>query len=329
MNLAFSDHLRSFEAQTRFLDLSLGSVMPKKDYKKLIKDECPTLYQREKRVWNANKEAIEAIDKWKKEADPPKVSAATPYDFPALSGSDKEAVESKASFHKTVAKVMMIAGTILLFAGIIGPLALLPLLLSLGETAAAWAVMTLTGVGTLGTGLAVASLFFGNTESIRIQRAKTDPNFRIFVERIVQHKRGANLNIAEEDLKDKALHNAFIAWREGSKAAKGMGEAFTQEKRKGVSVDLPKAVSLMNRQPELLAKATLEEIKKKNQALVISDDKANQAIARFKIESTPRVLAFASELFKEDGFKSEDEIQAFLIQEKKSFAQILETVLKT
>lgn len=330
---AFSQHILSLDAKSHFLDVALGSVMEEKEYNTLLKKECPKLRSRDAEVHKLYKTAAENLEGWKKgesgfidkvfnmitfKTPAAKVSAPNPYDFPPVNDAEKETLEKKASFHQTVAKVMLIVGAIFLFTGILGPFALLPALLSMGVGAASTTVMVATGVGTLGTAGILASIFLKNTESIRIHRAKTDPDFKVFVDKVIQHKKRINLNVTEDDLKDKAVHTAYLDWKDN------MLPLFTPEKREKVTLQLERARALFAQQPALVADGLLKIHAEKNPTVTISEEVKQRAKERFIAQFTPQLNTFTEALFTEDGYKTDAEIDAFFKLEQTTFNQILE-----
>lgn len=333
----FSRSVLSFDAQTRFLNQGLGKVMGKKAYKNLLKKECPEINSRNKKVSGAYAAATGTLKDWKKGETglidkvinfftwttvQPKVSAAKPYDFPPVGDAERETLETKASFHRTVAKVMIIAGAILLFTGILGPFALMPLLLSLGKGAAATTVMVHTGVGTLGVAGLLSSIFFNTSESVRRGRAKTDPDFSFFVDRVIQHKQRVSHNVMEEDLNDKAVHNTYLDWKEK------MDSFFTEEKREKVTLELGQAEALFQKQPELFADALVKMRAEKKPDVAISEEVKQRAKEAFVVQFTPKLNVFVQALYRESGYKSDAEMDAFLNQEMTEFNQILDRELQ-
>ncbi|CRX38381.1 hypothetical protein [Estrella lausannensis] len=332
----FSQHVLSFDAKSHFLDVALGSVMEEKDYTALLEKECPKLRSRDAEVQRLYKSAFEGLEGWKTgegglidkifnkitfKTPKEKISAANPYAFPPVDEVEKETLAKKASFHQTVAKVMLIVGAIFLFTGILGPFALLPALLSMGVGAASTTVMVATGIGTLGTAGILASIFLKNTESIRIHRMKTDPDFKVFVDKVIQHKKRVNLNATEEDLKDKAVHTAYLDWKDN------MQPLFTDPKREKVTLELERVRALFARQPELVAEGLLKLHAKKHPKVTIPEEVKQQAKEKFIARFTPLLNTFTQALFTENGYKSDQEIDAFFTREQAMFNEILKAEL--
>lgn len=144
-------------------------------------------------------------------------SAATPYVFKDLTALEKKEVESKANFHRTVAKVFLITAGIFMILGILGPFGLFPFLLALPEATAATIIMSFTALGALGTVCIFPQMFLSNSETIREEVALTDPDFKFFVERLVQNDKKLKLNVVKENLIHKNLHQTFMTWRDSVK----------------------------------------------------------------------------------------------------------------
>lgn len=144
-------------------------------------------------------------------------SAAAPYVFKDLTALEKKEVESKANFHRTVGKVFLIAAGVFMILGILGPFGLFPFLLTLPEATAATIIMSFTALGALGTVCVFPQMFLSNSQTVREEVALTDPDFKFFVERLVQNDKKLNLNMDKESLSDKHLHQAFMAWRDSVK----------------------------------------------------------------------------------------------------------------
>lgn len=298
------------------------------EYKTCLKQNAPKYRKFEKRVDQAYKAAHDNLKSWKEQTPgfyvnkalnqvagkPPKA----PYQFEELNDADKKALEDKSSFHKTIAKVLTFAGLIFMFASVLAPFVLLPVFISVGVSATATTMMTLVGLGAAGVGLSIGGIFPGNTEAIRMHLAKTDPLFQHFVNKVVQNKKGLDLNLTEERLADKELHKEFHAWREKIK------ELF-EEKIEKVWQELPHLADLTKNQTEAFAKNYIENLKKEKPDFAISNEKFQESLALLKEQMASKNEEISKKLF-EDAANLPIMIPIFKLEEKTCYERILRSL---
>lgn len=331
-----SSHIRAFEDKVRALDKLCGAPLGKDNYDKWLEEKSPKIHRLTKNIRRIDEAGVAGLQGWKDgtpgwlgwiynwfSGNEPvaKVSAEQPYKFEKLEDSVKEEIESKSAFHKTAAKVISYTGIIFMFAAILGPFALLPLFLSLGSATTGTIIWCLTGLGVVGTALAIGSIYLSNTESIRLHRAKTDPDFQFFIDRIVQ--KGVGINITEDDLTDDKIHAAFLAWKDGFYQRK---ELFSKEKRETMAKQFPKVVDLFKEQPEMLARDFLKEYKKTHEDFDISSEKYDQSVRLFKEKMKEDLEKLTKEIYEEGLVKSPQEIDDFVKKEKEEYEKILQNV---
>lgn len=214
-----------------------------------VKESYPTHSNVNIRIDQAKRKALDSLEEWqktprgtfgglKKKLNPvgnffrrmfrrptttvaPKAAAATPHKFEKISDGEKQDLEKKANLHKTLAKVLLIVGAILLGIGIFGPVVALPFLFIIPEVIVITIIATGTMTGLIGTASMVAYPFLKNSKAIKEHRAKTDLDFQKFVERFVQAakdpdgkgKGGIGFNVKLEDLNDTKLHQIYLDWK--------------------------------------------------------------------------------------------------------------------
>jgi len=187
---------------------------------KNVKTRYPDVYQCYLDVAKTYKDANSTLQPWIEKLPKDKQDYRYKYRFKIISDTERQALQKKSSLHRTIAKVLLVVGVVLMLGSLIVPYAMLPVLLSLSLTATKLVTFGSVGAGALGTALALSTIWVSNTEAIRMHRAKTDPDFQFFVDRVVQRR----IYIAEANILDKELHKAFLAWKQS------VDELFSKEK---------------------------------------------------------------------------------------------------
>lgn len=149
----------------------------------------------------------------------PKDQAANSYQFQVVGDEEKEGLKKRAGLYKTLAKVALVVGVVLLCVGIFGPLGIIPLLFALPEAAALSVIIGSTAIGVVGAVSLIANPILKNSRAIREERVKTDEDFKEFINTFVQgsglpKKHGIDFKLKEEDLMDSKLHKIFLTWKE-------------------------------------------------------------------------------------------------------------------
>lgn len=173
--------------------------------------------------------------KTKKEFAP--VQGDKPYLFSDATGPEKEKLESKSKMFKTLAKVILIIGALLVGVGVLGPLALIPLFFVIPETFALGMIIGGTIAGVAGVASMVVNPILKNNYAVREHRAKTDKDFQQFINQFLQgpdkpDEIGINFKIKEEDITDQRLHKIYLDWKNS------MDEALSDKEKEKLAKEI-------------------------------------------------------------------------------------------
>lgn len=148
-----------------------------------------------------------------------KRSAGAPYDFSSVTLEEKEKLKEKASLIKTVVKVALTAGAVLLFGGVVLPFALGPLLISLPEIVALFVVTGCSLSSVAGVAAIVAASICKDAKPVVEHEAKTNEEFQQFVSKFVQNGEKDSFNLNNEDLQEVKLLEIYRRWKESTEEA--------------------------------------------------------------------------------------------------------------
>lgn len=138
----------------------------------------------------------------------PKVPALIPYEFDKLDQAEK----NRAILLKTVATVLLVAGTILLTGGIALPLALAPLLVLVAESVAIAVIAGCTIAGIVAVPILLGHPFIHSTKLVREYEANEDPDFQRFVKQEI-----SNFKLSRKDIQNGELYDIYKVWKEALK----------------------------------------------------------------------------------------------------------------
>lgn len=143
---------------------------------------------------------------------PGKTSATNSFDFDSVTQAEKDTLEKKANVFKTIAKVVVIAGGILLMGGAVAPLALGAFLITLPETLALSIIIGFSALGVVGVAAVVANPILKSRKPVIEHESKTNKEYQEFLNKFVQSDTGS-YNLQKKDLQDAKLLQIFKTWK--------------------------------------------------------------------------------------------------------------------
>ena len=331
--------VKNFDQKQSAVQQLYGKYLGGKKYTQWLKEKAPNFKKFSGQVNYLNSQAFQGIETWKaqtpgvlgrawnwmsRKKPTPIESEKKPFNFSKIKDAEKTELEKKSSFHKTIAKVLTYTGMFFILAAALGPFALMPLFLSMGVATTATTMTVLVSLGAVGTALAIGGVFVNNTDAIRMHLAKTDPAFQFFVDRFIQENKEININLSEERLKDKKLHELFHQWREGIELL------FDKKLRERTWTELPSLIGFGDHQNEIFAKNYIEKLQEADPTFKISDDKFKESLALLKTDMEAKVAELSKKVFDVafvPTFKKD--IEVFNLEQQAAFDRILKQVVGT